>query len=124
MTVRALGLTLAAALTATACSTDADLEGRYRGNGDNRLVLEDGRWRLDSGLVGWVGGYAVDDDLLVLETERVIPELGHGTDCYDDVERYSWSFDDGILVLRLQAPEPCNRNRNSVLQTAAWRRIG
>jgi hypothetical protein len=44
-------------------------------------------------------------------------------DCYDDVERYAWSFDDGILVLRLQAPEPCNPNRNSVLQTAAWRRI-
>jgi hypothetical protein len=124
MTARALGLTLTVGLAATACSTGADLEGRYRGNGDNRLVLEDGRWRLDSGLVGWVGRYRVDQDLLALETERVIPELGHGTDCYDDIERYTWSFDDGVLLLRLQAPESCNRNRNSVLQTEAWRRVG
>lgn len=111
------------ALVLGACSTQGSPEGTYRGTGDNRLVLLDGRWRLHSGLVEWVGRYSVDGDRLSLRTDRVIPELGHGTDCYADVERYSWSIEDGGLSLRLQAPEACNRNRNSVLQTAGWRRV-
>jgi hypothetical protein len=123
MTARALGLTLAMAVAAAGCTAGPELEGTYEGLGDNRLVLEDGRWRLHSGLVDWLGRYTVDDDLLALETERVIPELGHGTDCYDDIERYAWSFEEGILVLRLLTPESCNRNRNSVLQTETWQRI-
>ncbi len=120
MSARLLGVVLSLALLS--CSSQASPEGTYRGTGDNRLVLEDGRWRLHSGRVDWEGRYTVEGDRVALTTERVIPELGHGTDCYDDVERYAWSFDDGILVLRLEAPEPCNRNRNSVLQTAEWRR--
>jgi hypothetical protein len=106
-----------------ACASGAELEGTYGGTGDNRLVLGDGRWRLHSGLVDWEGRYTVEGDHLALRTDRVIPELGHGTDCYDDVERYAWSLDDGSLTLRLQAMEPCNRNRNSVLQTAKWRLV-
>ena len=121
------GLTGAVAvlvLAASACASGAEVDGTYRGTGDNRLVLEDGRWRLHSGLVDWVGRYTLEGDLLALRTERVIPQLGHGTDCYDDIERYAWSLDDGALTLRLQAAEPCNRNRNSVLQTAKWQREG
>jgi hypothetical protein len=121
MTARALGLTLAMAVAAVGCTAAPDLEGTYEGLGDNRLVLEDGRWRLHSGLVDWEGRYVVEGDELVLRTDRVIPELGHGTDCYDEGDRYTWSVDDGTLSLRLRELEACNRNRNSVLQTAKWR---
>jgi hypothetical protein len=68
-----------------------------------------------------VGRYSVDGDRLSLRTDQVIPELGHGIDCYDDVERYAWSVENEALLLRLQAPEACNRN--SVLQTAGWQRM-
>jgi hypothetical protein len=117
-------LVLMLGLVLGACSSDEPLEGTYRGTGDNRLVLLDGRWRLHSGPVEWVGRYSVDGDRLSLRTDRVIPELGHGTDCYDDVERYAWSVQDGALILRFGAPEACNCNRNSVLQTAGWQRVG
>lgn len=123
MTARALAPALAMTVTLVGCSAAVELEGTYEGTGDNRLVLEDGRWRLHSGLVDWEGGYAVDGDDLTLRTGRVIPELGHGTDCYDEVDRYRWSVDDGALRLRLLEPEACNRNRNSVLQTAMWQRV-